>query len=266
MGQRDLTKLKFVVPATVGAPEEVARFEAALSELLHKHLEMVVAPSYEHLARELLSGRVDAAWAPPFVCARIEAMGIRVIARGIRNGNSTYRGALMSRKGAGVSLENLSVKRAVWSDRDSVAGYLLPMAFLREKNHDVARVFSTQAFAGNYQKSLETVLSGQADVTSIFAPCAKAATGQRTGILELWPEKTNDFEVLAFTDESPNDGVAVSLGAPTSLTQDLENLLVKLVESDTGKLLLAECFHAERFESAPRMGYRALYRVALASL
>jgi phosphonate transport system substrate-binding protein len=30
--------------------------------------------------------------------------------------------------------------------------------------------------------------------------------------------------------------------------------------------VLQECFHADKFELAPRMGYRALYRVALASL
>ena len=28
--------------------------------------------------------------------------------------------------------------------------------------------------------------------------------------------------------------------------------------------VLKECFHADKFELAPRMGYRALYRVALA--
>jgi phosphonate transport system substrate-binding protein len=31
-------------------------------------------------------------------------------------------------------------------------------------------------------------------------------------------------------------------------------------------LLLKDIFNADRFEPAPRMGYRALYRVALASL
>ena len=41
---------------------------------------------------------------------------------------------------------------------------------------------------------------------------------------------------------------------------------MRLHATEEGKQLLEQCFHAERFELAPRMGYRALYRVALASL
>jgi phosphonate transport system substrate-binding protein len=266
VAQRDSSKLRFALPSTVGADVQVARFETALSDLLKKKLEVVIAPTYENLARELLSGKVDAAWAPPFVCARIEAMGIRVIARGVRKGSSTYRAAILAKKGSGLSIDVLSGKRAVWSDRDSVGGYLLPMALLREKKFDVARLFASQEFVGQYKKALEMVLAGQADITSVFAPGAKVGNGNGTGVSEIWNEKVLDFEVLGFTEESPNDGVAVSLGAPTALTQELEAVLVKLVESDPGKMLLNECFHADRFEPAPRMGYRALYRVALASL
>ena len=49
-------------------------------------------------------------------------------------------------------------------------------------------------------------------------------------------------------------------------TLALEKVLLTLESSPSGKALLDETFSAERFEPAPRMGYRALYRVALASL
>jgi phosphonate transport system substrate-binding protein len=47
---------------------------------------------------------------------------------------------------------------------------------------------------------------------------------------------------------------------------DLEKLFLAMHQSPEGQAVLADCFHAEKFEIAPRMGYRALYRVALASL
>jgi phosphonate transport system substrate-binding protein len=72
--------------------------------------------------------------------------------------------------------------------------------------------------------------------------------------------------VVAFTDESPNDGVAVSMAVPAPTVLELEKVLLEMPGSDEGKGLLKDLFNAEAFEVAPRMGYRALYRVALASL
>lgn len=258
------TTLRFAVPPSLGAQkvtERAKQLEAALSAALGKPVTVVVAQSYETLARELLSGKTDAAWAPPFVCARIEAMGVRVLVRGVRHGASTYRAALLAKRGAGLALESLAGRRAAWADRDSVGGYLLPMALLRAKGLEPAKVFAEQNFVGSYRACLDAVLSGEADVTSIFAPKSGG-----TGLPELLPEKQGELEVVAFTDESPNDGVAVAVGLGTSTVALLEKVFTSFQESESGRALLKDTFAAERFETAPRMGYRALYRVALASL
>ena len=47
---------------------------------------------------------------------------------------------------------------------------------------------------------------------------------------------------------------------------ELEKVLLSMQQSAGGAAMLKDCFHADKFELAPRMGYRALYRVALASL
>jgi phosphonate transport system substrate-binding protein len=72
--------------------------------------------------------------------------------------------------------------------------------------------------------------------------------------------------VLGYTDEAPNDGVAVSMGVGSAVVTELEKTLLSLPQTPAGQALLKDCFHADKFELAPRMGYRALYRVALASL
>jgi phosphonate transport system substrate-binding protein len=262
------THVRFALPPTLG-PEAHARakqLQAHLQGVLGRDTEVVVPGTYEQLARELLAGKVDAAWAPPFVCARIEAMGVRVLVRGLRGGASTYRAALVARAGSVRTLQTLAGAVAAWSDRDSVGGYLLPMALLREKGIDPARTFARQDFVGNYRRALELVLAGDADVTSVFAPAARPGGPDTTGIDELWPEHAAAFTTLAFTEEAPNDGVAVSMSAPTAVVSELERTLLALHQSPAGAQLLKDCFHADRFELAPRMGYRALYRVALASL
>ena len=260
--------MRFALPSSLGpnAPQRAAQLAVWLREALGRETEVVVASTYESLARELLSGKVDAAWAPPFVCARIEAMGVRVLVRGQRNGASTYRAALVCRTDSKLTLETLKGASAAWSDRDSVGGYLLPVAFLRERSLDPARTFARQEFLGSYRAALEAVEKGEVDVSSVFAPTVRAGLGEVTGVDEIWPQKASAFRALAFTEEAPNDGVAVSMNLAGALVADLEKVFISMSQSEAGQKVLKECFNADKFEAAPRMGYRALYRVALASL
>lgn len=264
--------VRIALPSTLGpnAKQRASQLQSWLREALGRETEVVVASTYEALSRELMSGKVDAAWAPPFVCARIEAMGVRVLVRGIRHGASVYRAAILCRADArflDTSVEALKGTTAVWSDKDSVGGYLLAAAYLRDNALDPARLFSKQEFAGSYRGALEAVLKGSADVTSIFAATSEAGLGERaSGLDEVWPSMVSEFRVLAFTDESPNDGIAVSMTASPALVTDLEKVLSSMHHTELGARVLKECFNAERFEVAPRMGYRALYRVALASV
>jgi phosphonate transport system substrate-binding protein len=184
----------------------------------------------------------------------------------VRNGASTYRAALVCRKDADVTLESLAGTTAAWSDRDSVGGYLLPMAWLREKGLEPARTFFRQDFLGSYRATLEAVASGKADVTSLFAPSAKDGASQGTGVDEVWPGHENDFKVIAYTEDAPNDGVAVAMSLGGDMVTNLEKALLTLHQTTEGQAVLKDCFHAEKFEVSPRMSYRALYRVALASL
>jgi phosphonate transport system substrate-binding protein len=254
--------LRFALPSSAGADAEgrTAQLRAFLGKALSREVEVLAPASSGQLARELLAGTVDAAWAPPLVCARIEAMGVRVLVRSQRRGASTIRAALVCRRDSAVTLDTLTGSSAAWADRDSVGGYLLAMAFLHERGQDPGKTFSTQAFLGSDRASLQAVLEGRADVASV------AASHGATGLEDAWPEQAQAFRVLGYTADAPHDGVAVSMSASPALVTELEKAFLGMHHGPAGAQLLADCFHAERFEAAPRMGYRALYRVALASL
>jgi phosphonate transport system substrate-binding protein len=261
---------RFALPPSLGSEQVRARadrFGSFLQSALGKPVEVSVAASYEALAKDLLSGRADAAWAPPFVCARTEAMGVRVLVRGVRLGMSSYRAALVCRAGAGLTLERLKGTTAAWVDRDAVAGYLLPVAYLKSQGVEPTRAFSAQHFTGSYRGALEEVLKGMADVAGVFCPPSSTGLSYAAGVEKvLGPGAGDKFELIAYTEEAPNDGVPVAMGVPQALVDALESTLLKLGETPEGQELLKELFSADRFEPAPRMGYRALYRVALASL
>lgn len=261
---------RFALPPSLGsegARDRADKLCAFLQEALGKPVEVNVAPSYEALAKDLLSGRADAAWAPPFVCARTEAMGIRVLVRGVRLGMSSYRAALVCRAGARMTLEKLKNTTAAWVDRDAVAGYLLPVAYLKSQGVEPARIFAAQQFTGSYRGALEAVLSGAADVAGVFCPPASTGLSFSAGIEKVLGARAGDkFELIAYTDEAPNDGVPVAMNVPPAVASALEATLLGLGDKPEGQELLKNVFSADRFEPAPRMGYRALYRVALASL
>ena len=264
-------RFRFAVTASMGvqtAKERGQRFEAYLTRALGKLTEVSVAPNYEEVGKELLDGRIDAAWAPPFVCARVEAMGLRVLVRGVRRGSHTFRAALVTRAGSPLTLESLPTAgaRVAWTDRDSTAGYLLPVAFLKAKKLDPAKVFSAQDFTGSYRASLEAVLEGRAQLAGTFAPSADTGASFVDDAELVVPGRARELQLVAYTDEAPNDGVVVSSRLAPETVSALEHALTALHQSPEGKALLAEAFRVERFEVAPKMGYRALYRLALQAL
>jgi len=260
---------RFGLPPSLGstaAQERAEQLASFIEQALGKKAEVSVAASYEALAKDLLAGRADAVWAPPFVCARVEALGVRVLARGVRRGRSSYRSALVARAGSGLTLEKLQGARIAWVDRDSVAGYLLPVAFLKTRGLEPGKLFASQQFTGSYRAALEAVEAGVADVAGVFCPPASTDMTYANGVEVVLPGRSAAFELIAYTEEAPNDGVPVGMTVAPELVGTLERMLLALHESEEGLRLLTDIFQAERFEPAPRMGYRALYRVALASL
>lgn len=258
------TRFRFQLPPSVDpgeAPERAALLERVLSQGLDKAAEVTVAQSYESLAVDLLAGRTDAAWAPPFTCARVEAMGVRVLCRSVREGASSYRSALVTRASAPLQVAGLAGKRALWVDRDSVGGFLLAKAFLKAQGMDGRRFFSEEV-AGSYRAALEGVLQGKADVTAVFAP---NEGDPLSGVEVVLPGQSRAFSLIALTEASPNDGVVVSMAIAPATATALERTLGALGDQPEGRELLSGLFHADGFEPAPRLSYRALYRVALAS-
>ena len=142
----------------------------------------------------------------------------------------------------------------------------MPVAYLKARGLEPARVFASRRFTGSYRAALEEVRCGGADVASIFCPPESTGLTYVAGVEVVLPGKGDAFEPIAYTEEAPNDGVLVGLGVAPELVGLLERALLGLHESEEGRRLLEELFTAERFEPTPRMGYRALYRVALASL
>jgi phosphonate transport system substrate-binding protein len=256
------------LPPSLGNAEALERakgFAAQLQRTLGLQVELVVARDYREMSDLLVRGKADAVWAPPFVCARLEAYGLTVAVRGVREGASTYCAALVCRRSSPLTLQGLSGVRAAWVDRDSVGGYLLVLSMLKSKGLDAEKVFIGQQFVGSYKAALSAVAEGRAEVASIFA-VPRARSTRQTGISDVLPGQVDAFHVVSVSEESPNDGVVLSTKLSIEQREGLTRALLSMHDSVDGRATLAKAFRVERFETAPTSSYRALYKLAVAAL
>lgn len=213
--------------------------------------------SYGAIETALLEGRCHAAWSPPIVCARIESAGGTVALRSVRYGSTTYRAVLLCRARDQIDLKSLGDPgirklRAAWVDEWSMGGCILPRYYLRSRGLDLERVLAEEKLLESYGACFTAVLDGEADLTASYA------TRRGLGYVDLCGERAVELRALAYTDESPNDGVAISPLLSKIETETLRALLVDLLSADKAPELLASGFDVNGFDQPPSGTYSAL--------
>jgi phosphonate transport system substrate-binding protein len=259
---------RFGLPPSVGLTENdprLSQLSEAISAGLARPAQAVLTKSYQDLGKRMQRSELEAAWSPPFVAARLEALGFQVLLRGVRKGTSTYRSALIAANPV-PSLDWLKGRRAVWVDQDSVSGYLLPLAFLKAKGFDLSKDFALQTFAGSFVHAVEKVLEGRADFTAVFAPPEGVQWRGTTGLDEMAPRLAPRVQIIAYTEAVPSSGLVVSSHADAETVSKLRDAMNSLGKTPHGEWLVEHLFQVDSFEAAPRMGYRALYKLAVATL
>jgi phosphonate transport system substrate-binding protein len=250
--------LRFGLPPSLGW-EPVKELARRFADLLFEAEFDTVIPykSYEALQGALIGGEVEAAWAPPAVCARVEGAGGQVALRAIRDSSQTYRSALVVRAHDPLDLARLSrftprALRAVWVDRYSMGGYLLPRHYLRSHGVRPEEAFAQEAMLGSYQACIRELLDGEADITATFA------SQDSDAYIEYFSARPDQIRVLGFTEETPNDGIAVSPALDTQTRQRLLERLTELTARRSRRRILAQMFDVDDFD-VPAVGtYRNL--------
>ncbi len=213
--------------------------------------------SYAELEAALLSGEVDAAWGPPIVCARVEAAGGKVAMRAVRYGATTYRAVLVCRSGDDLDVHDLGKPgdrrpRAVWVDKWSMGGFILPRAYLRSKGVDPATAFVSERVLGSYEACFNEVLEGDADLTASFA-------GRRgLGYVELCGDRAFQLRTIAYTPDCPNDAVVLGSTLDAAQSKKLIDGLRGLLGTPTSKEILATMFDVDDFDVPPANTYSPL--------
>jgi phosphonate transport system substrate-binding protein len=250
--------LRFLVPPSVGTARAQARgelLERALSNDMGEAVAVEVAASYDALERG--AGGAELVWAPAAVCAAIEHEA-RAIFKVVRGGRSTYRGALVGRRDARLTLQQLAGKRAAWVDRRSFGGYLLALHHLKERGIDPARTFASQAFLGTHPAALTAVLEGRADVASVSIAGGSEQHVEEALALHAGRAGARDLVALAITETAPTDALLFTTALDAGRAQALIERVFPAGEPSRQARSLCLAMEAERFERARSGEYACL--------
>src|SRR5262245_5534047 len=114
-------------PGATPVEPALTNFLSWVGERVQAQITPVEAASYQALATMMVKGKLDIAWLPPIVFARIERDAVDVLVTSHRGKNAGFESVLITRAESKVrTLESLRGGRAAWVDPWSASGYVLP--------------------------------------------------------------------------------------------------------------------------------------------
>ena len=139
-----------------------------LSKKTGLKVQFTILSRYGNIVDSFTVEKMDGAFFGSFTGAlAIKKLGVIPLARPVNlDGSSTYHGYLFTRKDSGIkTISDMKHKRMAFVDKATTAGYLFPLAYLRENGvTDTNHFFSETFFAGSHDAAINAVLEKKADL------------------------------------------------------------------------------------------------------
>ncbi len=220
--------------------KQKARFKL-LGEYLARKIgvpvQFTMLSRYGNILERFEAEHMDGAFFGSFTGAlAVERLGVVPLARPVNlDGTSTYQGRLFVRKDSGIrGVEDVRGKRMAFVDRATTAGYLFPLAWLRE--HGIRRpagFFAEYYFTGSHDAAIAAVLDRKADIGA-----AKHSVYER--VRQANPRVDQELEVIAESPPVPSNGLCVRADLEPDLQKALRRALLELERDPEGAKVLAQ--------------------------
>lgn len=151
------------------------------------------------------------------------------VARGEKDGISSYNGYLFTKKDSGLNkVEDLKDKRFAYVDPYTSAGYLFPRYLLKSKGYSQDEFFRATSFLGSHDKAIQAVLDGTFD-----GGAAKDTVWNR--MAKENPRIELELQVLAKDGPFPDDTFMISSDFGGEEVDELRELMLEIVDKPDGK-------------------------------
>ncbi len=229
-----------------------------LSTQIGRKIELKMLVRYGNIIDNFQSAKLDGAFFGSFTYALAhQKLGIQVLARPERlDGTSTYHGLMFVRKDSGIqTVQDMKGKIFVFVDKATTAGFLLPMAYLKNKGVDNYKsYFKETYFAGTHGDAIYDVLRKRADIgaakNTVFDRLASNNQSVR-----------DELKIVATSPEVPENALAVRKDLDEFLKTNLKEILLNMHNDLEGQQVLKN-FGVRRFIETVDRDYQPVFDYA----
>jgi phosphonate transport system substrate-binding protein len=232
--------------------------EEYLSKKIGVPVHFTVLSRYGNIIERFSTGNLDGAFFGSFTGAlAIRKLGVVPLARPLNEDHtSAYQGYLFVRKDSGITTAAaMKGKRMAFVDKATTAGYIFPLAWLRENGvPSPDGFFGEQFFTGSHDGSIGAVLDGKADVGA-----AKHSVYEQ--IRQEDPRVDRELVVIARSPWVPSNGLCVRKDLDPRLQKALKKALLGLDKDPDGKRVLRQ-LNALSFIETTAKDYEPVFDLA----
>ena len=217
---------------------QLKRYEALtdyLSKKIQSNIKLIILSRYGNIVDNFVSGGMDAAFFGSFTYTLAHSkIGVEVIARPENNlGVSEYYGMIFTRKDSNIkNIKDMEGKIFAFVDKATTAGYLFPMAYLKENGVTDYKTFLKETyFTGTHEDAIYDVLNGKADIGAAKDTVFSRETDKN-------PRINNELNIIAESLKVPENGLAVRKDLDESVKKKLKEALLNMNKESDGQKAL----------------------------
>ncbi len=228
-----------------------------LSKKTGMKVQFTILSKYGDIIDKFTAAKMDGAFFGSFTGAlAIDKLGVDPIARPVNLDNSsTYHGLIFVRKDSGIrSVKDMKGKKIAFVDKATTAGYIFPLAFLRENGvMDINTFFKEYFFAGSHDAAIDAVLDKKADIGA-----AKHSMFDRER--KENPRIDKEILILANSTSVPSNGLCVRKDLDAALKKRIKDALLNLHTEPEGQAVLKK-FGAIKFIETSKEDYQPVFEM-----
>lgn len=226
-----------------------------LSEKLGLTVNFTSLSRYGNIVERFSAEKMDGAFFGSFTYALAHhQLGVEALARPVNlDGTSTYHGYIFARKDSHIRTpKEMRGKRFAFVERATTAGYLFPLAYLKENGiADPLSYFGEFFFAGSHDAAILAVLNREADIGAAKNTIYDQVASEN-------PRVGSELVILAASGVVPQNCLAVRKDLDPNLKGMLKRVLLDM-EKDKDAADTLRKFDARGFIETNDKDYEYLY-------